>query len=213
VYLSKRARPDVQTATAFLTTRVKGPDIDDYKKLNRVMQYLRDTNDLYLTLEADNLHIVKWWVDGSFTVHPDMKSHTGATMSLSTKGYVYSTSVRHKLNTKRSTEAELVAVDDVMPQVMWTRYFLEAQGYGVADCTIYQDNQSAMLLEKNGQKSSFKGTRHIKIKYFFVTNRIKADEVKVDYCPTDDMLRDPFRKLLHGKKFRGLHNHILNASE
>jgi hypothetical protein len=191
---------------------VKGPDVDDYKKLNRVMQYLRGTNDLYLTLEADNLHILKWWVDGSFAVHPDMKSHTGATMSLG-KGSVYSTSVRQKLNTKSSTEAELVAVDDVMPQVMWTRYFLEAQGYGVSDCTIFQDNQSAMLLEKNGRKSSSKRTRHIKIIYCFGTDRIKRGEVKVEYCPTDDMLGDPFTKPLQGKKFRGFRNHIPNVSE
>jgi ribosomal protein S24E len=77
-----------------------------------------------------------------------MKSHTGATMSLG-KGSVYSTSVRQKLNTKSSTEAELVGVDDVMPQIIWTRYFLEAQGYGVRESKIYQDNQSAMLVEKN----------------------------------------------------------------
>jgi hypothetical protein len=105
------------------------------------------------------------------------------------------------------------AVDDVMPQVMWTRYFLEAQGYGVSDCTIYQDNQSAMLLEKNGRKSSSKRTRHIKIKYFFVTDRIKGGEVKVEHCPTDNMPGDPFTKPLQGKKFRGFGTHILNASE
>jgi hypothetical protein len=65
------------------------------------------------------------------------------------KGYVYATSVKQKLNTKSSTEAELVGVDDGMPQILWTRYFVEAQGYEVRQSTIYQDNQSAMLLENN----------------------------------------------------------------
>jgi hypothetical protein len=125
----------VQTAVAFLTTRVRSPDQDDYKKLGRVMKYVRGSIDKTLTLEADSMHLVKWWVDGSFAVHHDMKSHTGATMSLG-KGSVYSTSVRQRLNTKSSTEAELVGVDDVMPQVLWTRYFLEAQGYGVRDSKV-----------------------------------------------------------------------------
>jgi hypothetical protein len=58
-------------------------------------------------LEVDDLHIVKWWVDASLAVHPDMKSHTGAAMSMG-KGSVYSSSTRQKLNTKSSTEAELV---------------------------------------------------------------------------------------------------------
>lgn len=63
LFLCKRARPDVQTAVAFLSTRVKGPDRDDYKKLSRVMKYLRGTVNMPLTLEADSTHIVKWWVD------------------------------------------------------------------------------------------------------------------------------------------------------
>ncbi len=59
-----------------------------------------------------------------------MRSHTGGAMSMGT-GATYSTSKKQKLNTKSSTEAELVGVDDVLPQAIWTKYFMEAQGYGV----------------------------------------------------------------------------------
>ena len=162
LFLCKRACPDLQTAVAFLSTRVKGPDLDDWKKLRKMLRYMRATQDLYLTLEGDSsMSVIKWWVDGSFAVHPDMRSHTGAVMSLG-KGAVYSTSKKHKLNTTSSTEAELVSVHDVMPQVLWTRYFLEAQGYNVTDNVVFQDNQSTILLEKNGKASSGKQTRHIK---------------------------------------------------
>jgi hypothetical protein len=47
------------------------------------------------------------------------------------------------------TEGELVGVHDFMPQVLWTCHFFEGQGYAVTDNVIYQDNQSAILLEKN----------------------------------------------------------------
>ena len=83
------------------------------------------------------------------------------------KGTTYSTSIKQCLVTKSSTKAELVSINDVMPQVLWTHYFLEAQGFKVTDSTIYQDNQSAILLEKNGRGSSSKHTRHINICYFF----------------------------------------------
>jgi Reverse transcriptase (RNA-dependent DNA polymerase) len=149
LFLCKRACPDVQTATAFLCTRVKAPDIDDYKKLGRVMHYLRTTHDMVLTLESNSVNIIKWWVDASFAVHPDMKSHTGAVMSLG-RGAMYSTSMRQKLNGRSSTEGELIGVSDVLPQILWTRYFLEAQGYTIKESIVYQDNQSAILLEKNG---------------------------------------------------------------
>lgn len=107
---------------AYLITRVKGPDHDDYKKLGRVMKYLRGTKDLVLTLEADGANVIKRWVDASFAVHSTMRSHTGMTMT-SGKGSVYSGFTRQKLNTKSSTEAEVVGVDDALQQVLWTRHF------------------------------------------------------------------------------------------
>jgi hypothetical protein len=115
-----------------------------------------------LTLEADNFHLVKWWVDASFAVHPDMKSHTGGAMSTGS-GAIYGTSTRQKINTKSSTEGELVAVNDVLLQILWTKYFLEAQGYSANNLVKYQDNKSTMLLEKNSKR-----TRHLNIRYFLL---------------------------------------------
>jgi hypothetical protein len=115
---------------------------------------------------------------------------------------------------KSSTEAELVGVDDVMPQVIWTWNFLEAQGYSITDNVVFQDNQSAMLLEWNRKQSSGKHMRHIDIRYFFITDRIEAGEVRVDYCPTGEMTVDYFMKPLQGatfKKFRNQVMHIMDA--
>jgi hypothetical protein len=75
------------------------------------------------------------------------------TMSLG-KGSPISASWRQKLNTKSSTEAEPVGVDDSMHVIVWTRNFLLDQGFDIKDNVIYQDNQSAMLLERNGRASS-----------------------------------------------------------
>jgi hypothetical protein len=88
LFLCKRARPDIQTVVAFLCTRVKNPDEDDYKKLTRVMRYLRLTTTMPLTLEADGTNVVKWWAGASYAVHPDMKSHTGGAMTLGS-GVIY----------------------------------------------------------------------------------------------------------------------------
>jgi hypothetical protein len=148
LFLCKIARPDIQTPIAFLTTWVQSPDKDDWKKLGRVMEYLNGTRELMLTLlEADDTQVIKWWVDGSYATHNDMRSHTGGMLSLG-KGTAYGTSIKQKLNTKSSTEAKLVAINNALPQVLWTRYFLDAQGYKVKDSVIYQDNMSAMLMEK-----------------------------------------------------------------
>jgi hypothetical protein len=148
-----------------------------------------------LVLEADNMNVMKWWADTSFAVHPDMKSHTGGAMSLG-RGAVDRTSTRQKINTTSSTEAQVVGMHKVLPQILWTQFFLEAQGYGVEESVIYQDNQSAILLAKNGRGSSSKRTRHIIIRYFFVADRIASKEVCVEYCPTGEMIADFFTKPL-----------------
>jgi hypothetical protein len=173
------------------------------------MRYLRETANLPLTLEADPTNTIHWWADASFAVHPDMKSHTGAVLSLG-RGAVYTMSTRQKLNTKSSTEAELVAVDDAMPNVAWTRNFLIAQGIIIPDTVIYQDNQSAILLERNGQKSSGKRTRHLDIRYYYVTDCISKKELRIEYCPTAEMLADILTKPLQGSLFRQLRDRLLN---
>ena len=165
LYLGKRTRPDLLLAVSFLCTRVQSPDEDDWKKLGRCIRFLRDTKNDKLTLQADNMSSISWWIDASFAVHPNMRSHTGATMSMG-KGCPISISTKQKLNTRSSTEAEVVGVNDGMYLVLWVRHFLEAQGYHITDNIVYQDNQSAMKLENNGKRSSTKNTRHMEIRYF-----------------------------------------------
>jgi hypothetical protein len=209
LYLSQRARPDIRTAISFLCSRLQRPDTDDYRKLARVIKYLQATVDLPLVLGADKSGCVRWWVDAAFAVHPDMKGHTGGTMSLG-KGSVYSTSTKQKLVTRSSTESEVVGVHDVMPQMLWTAYFLREQGVEVSETVLYQDNMSSILLEKNGKGSSTKRTRHMNIRYFFVKDRVASKELKVEYCPTGEMVADYFTKPLQGQLFRRLRDIILN---
>ena len=210
LFLCKRSRPDIQTAVAFLCTRVKCPDIDDYKKLARVIKYLRGTSKMPLTLKADSVASAKWWVDASYAVHTDMKSHTGGAMSMG-QGMIYGTSTRQRINTKSSTEAELVGFNEVLPQVIWTRNFLAAQGFDNNKATVYQDNQSDILLGKNGRASSSKRTRHINMRYFFITDRVQSKEVEVVYCPTGEMIEDYFTKPLQGSLFKRFRDIIMNV--
>jgi len=166
---------DIQTAVAFLCTQVQSPDEDDYKKLTRVMQYLRCTRELTLTIEPST--DAKWWIDSSYPVHPDMHSHSGIIMTLG-KGVMYSTSCKQKLNTKSSMKAELVAIDNAMGQILWTRHLLAVQGLHVPTTTIYRDNKSTVLLAENGITSSSKCMQHLNVLYYFVMDKIKKGKIK-----------------------------------
>ena len=89
-----------------------------------------------------------------YAAHDDMRGHTEGTMSMGkyVRILIISIPKKQKINTKRLAEAELIGADDEMPHMLWTRYFLEAQGYGIDGDIFYQDNMSAMLLEKNRNK-------------------------------------------------------------
>ena len=210
LYVMKRARPDISVAIAFLTTRVRAPDQQDWDKLSHLMQYLYGTKDLPLILGADGTGIIKWFVDASFAVHPNMRSHTGGAVTLG-RGCPIVTSTKQKLNTRSSTESELVGVDDLMPSILWTRKFLKAQGYDVSENILYQDNKSSILLEKNGKASSSKRTRHISIRYFFVTDRIAKGELTIEWCPTANMIADFMTKPLQGALFRKFRDIVMGT--
>jgi hypothetical protein len=211
LYVSKRARPDVSTAIAFLTTRVRAPDVDDWRKLSCLMEYLRNDRLRPLILSADGSGVLMWYVDASFAVHPNMRSHTGGVFTMG-RGFPINISTKQKLNTRSSTESELVAVDDMMPIVLWTRYFLMAQGYGVTENLLLQDNRSSMLLERNGKASSSKRTRHINIRYFFITDRVNMKEVEIEWCPTKEMVADFMTKPLQGSHFRRMRDLIMGMT-
>ena len=96
-----------------------------------------------MTLSADNIHVIKWYVDASFAVHPDFKSHTGAVMTYG-EGAIQAISNKQKLNTRSTCELELVGVDDTATKIIWTKLFMEKQGYHIKRNILYQDNQSTI---------------------------------------------------------------------
>jgi hypothetical protein len=138
LHVSKRSRLDIQLAVAFLCTRVAKSTEQDWIKLKRVLEYLRGTLDESLTLGADDIGMMKTWVDASYAVHKDMKSHTGGVVSFGI-GAVMSKSSKQKLNVKSSTEAELVGASNSLPYPIWAKKFLAFQGYELKDKKFYQD--------------------------------------------------------------------------
>ena len=201
LYVSKRGRLDIQLAIAFLCTRVSCSTEEDWAKLKRVLEYLHGSLDDVLIIGADDIGVMKTWVDASYAVHKDMKSHTGGVVSFG-NGAIMSKSSKQKLNTKSSTEAELVGASDYLPYPIWATKFLGAQGYVIKDNVFLQDNQSTIRFERNGRKSCGPNSRHIDIRYFFIKDRLEKGNVEVKYCPTELMLADFFTKPLQGNLFR-----------
>ena len=167
---------------------------------------------MVLMLSANGTNITKWWVDGSYSVHPNIRGYTGSIMSLGSES-VYSSFTKQKLNTKSSTETELVAADDSMKQLIWTKYFLCEQEYGTKGCILFHDYTICIMLKMNGKHSSIKSTKNISIRFYFITDRIQKGDLVIEHYSTDDRVTDYFTKPLQGEKIRKFRKLIMNLQE
>ena len=103
-----------------------------------------------------------------------------------------------KCNTRSSTETELISVHDKLPDIIWTRYFVECQGYDIDEYIVFQDKMSSLSLEKNERISSSKRTKHIKAKYFLIKDYYDSGVIDLWYCPTDVMWADILTQTVAG---------------
>ena len=208
LYLSKRVRPDISVAVSFLCTRVTKATEEDERKLDRVMKYINGTKTMGMCLGCSEPLQVIAYIDASYGVHADGKSHSGLVITLG-RGPVICRSAKQKIVTKSSTESELVAVSDEINMAVWVRDFLIHQGREIGPVILYQDNMSTIALIQNGASTSHR-TKHIKIRYFFVHERIMSGEIIVEHMPTERMLADVLTKALQAGLFKRLSRALLN---
>ena len=105
-------------------------------------------------------------------------------------GAIQSGLMKQRLNTRNTCESELVGWDDMSVKILWTRLFMEAQGYEVKRNILYQDNKSTIMLLNNGKRSNGKRSRAINICYYFMSDQKAKGNLKVEYCPTGQMTGD-----------------------
>ena len=128
LYVSKRARVDIDLAVSFLCTRVSKSNEDDWEKLRRLLNYLHATINMPRIIGAGGMDVMQTYVDASYAIHMDMKGHTGGLMTMG-RGIIQGKASKQKINTKSSTETEFVGASDYIPWTVWAKWFLKAQGY------------------------------------------------------------------------------------
>ncbi len=204
MYLAKRTRPDILLATSYLATKLQQPTMVDLQKVNRIFKYINATKGEQLKLTCNSLQL-HCYIDASFNVHPkDSKSHSGAIFTLGDKGGpIFVKSSKQKMVSRSSTEAELNAVYDHLPQILWIKQLLHEifpeRGDVLQPAVLYQDNTSTITLEKRGNFLLGK-SKHILLRYNYIYEQIEEGKVKVVHLPTDEMKADPLTKPMTADK-------------
>ena len=129
---------------------------------------------------------LEWYVDAAFGVHTDYKGHTnGIWKCKGGKGTTIQKSLKQKLNTSSSTTCELIGADGMLPKILWVPLFLEEQGYKGNSNVFIQDNQSVILLEKNGKWCFVERMQELNIRFFVITDHIEKGDLSVQHFPTE----------------------------
>jgi hypothetical protein len=199
LYLAKRARPDIITIVSFLCTRVKAPTMEDVEKLEYLLGYLHRTKLRSIVLEPRKPLFVEAYIDASFAMHMDRKSHSGVIVLVGGVGVLF-TSRKQKCVSKSPTEAELIALSD---NVSLVELFHEFLGFvlnqRICMPTVYQDNTSVISLVTIG--GGVVRTKHLRARMGLVKEAVANNKLGLKHVLTSDMMADGLTKMLEGNGF------------
>jgi hypothetical protein len=149
-------------------------------------------------------------MDAGFAVHPQRESHSGIIITLNKFGPpLYWKSLKQKLVTISSTEAELLAIFEGMDTLRWLRGIFDFLQYKQGTTVIYQDNTSTITMAPMGRGSSGTKTRHIDTKFFWIKQFIDNKAARVEHMPRENMIADFFASPRIGQSFRRMRDVIM----
>jgi hypothetical protein len=219
LFMAKRTRPDILLPVAYLSTRIQSSTDDDFRKLKRILAYLKGNRNYHLRLEASlNDPLVPYnahnaliaYTDASHGVHPDRRSHSGAVI-LVFRLPVSVASRKQSTTALSSFEAELLALSDEAKDVVWCQDFLASQTGSPVHATLYCDNRGLVdsLYRESGMTQT--KAKHIPIRHYWLRECIKDGNMSVVHVGTNDMWADMLTKPLQGEHFRQLRNNLVGT--
>ena len=113
-------------------------------------------------------------------------------------GMIHCRSSKYKLNTKITTESDIVGTSEYVTFNIWLVMFYQAQGYEITTNVLFQDNESAINMDNNEQQSCTGNSRHFNILHFYVNNIVDIENIEVQFCLTHLMIADYFTNPFKG---------------
>jgi hypothetical protein len=216
LYAATSTRLDISHAVQRLSSRIQSPRVRDMNAAKRVLRYLSGTRSLgvkysgintvksFSGIEIEGFSDADWANDRG-----DRKSISGWVVKLF--GSVVSWSAKKQSTVSLSTcEAELYALCELTKEILWLRGLMSELGMQLsAPSTVHCDNQSTVVISKNGIKNE--RTKHIDVKYNFVVDTIAKGQVKPQWIASTDQQADIFTKPLSTVVFERLRYQLMTA--
>jgi hypothetical protein len=183
---------------------------DDNNKVSRIFDYLNRTREINLRLRDtsdDNQVTLYGYVDASYGSYDDGKGQSAYGFSFG-HGMFLVKSKKQKTVGKSSTGSEIIAIDEAVCEAIHLMNLLNACGFVCDKCILYEDNQSAIQII-NGGIETMQKTKYMRVRIAHVKESIEDANVKIRYCPTDEMIVDILTKPISGRQFKKLRDKML----
>lgn len=194
MYAMLCTRPDLSICISILSRYQSCASNDLWIALKRVLRYVQGTLNLSLVFKSDDKKVILGYVDSDWAGDKvDRKS---------TAGYAFKVfgctiswmSRKQEAVALSSTEAEYVAISLAVSEACWIQNM-------ISDFRLYKDKVNVTLFEDNQGaikvcKSSFYHTKlkHVDIRVHFVRNKIKENNIQIEYISTKEQLGDILTK-------------------
>jgi hypothetical protein len=194
-------RPDLCHAVSILSRHMKDPKKEHCQLMCHLYRYAK-ANPYHIKYKYKDDFILKAWCDASYATNFECKSTSGSIVNLGS-GLLSWSSTRQPVVAKSSAEAEYIALDPCVGEVVWLRQLLDDLGFHQEQPTsIYEDNTACIHLANNPQIS--KRTKHIDVRFHWIREKVNKNEITLKYCPTKSQLADMMTKIILGPHFHTL---------
>jgi len=211
-YLAVNTRPDIAFAVGWVARKMQQPTEFDMAQVDRIINYVINTKDYGLTFRGKGGVVLSVYVDASYAIHDDRKSHFGTCMFIGDfSASVATKSRKAKCMAISSTEAEYLALCEGAKLVAWARQLLSELGYPQPGPTVvYEDNQATIKMVNNGNDKG--RTKHIDVRFHYIREMIEQGQIKMEYKRTEDMIADILTKASEKSVFDKLRPALLGLS-
>ncbi len=204
MYLAVCTRPDISFAVNSLAKFNSKPTKDHWSALKHVLRYLQGTKNVGICYSKDSGDIIGY-TDADWAGDLDDRKSTSGYLFMLCDGAVSWKSQKQRCVALSTAEAEYVAMSAAVQESVWLHQLISEltdSSLGINPVLIYEDNQAAIAMAKNPQ---FHGrAKHIEIKHHFICDQIARGIIKLEYCPTSQMIADILTKGLSRDSFSEL---------
>ena len=204
LYLSNKTRPDISYSVGILARHMSNPNKCDYDLSKRIMRYLNGTREMKLTYNKKEP--IVGYSDASYAEDKLDRKSTGGYVFMMNGGAISWRSIKQKVVSLSSMEAEYVALTDAAKEGLFLQQLINEFSREKKPMLIYEDNQSAIKTAQNRIINN--RSKHIDVRHHFIREQVELKQMEIKYIPTTDQTADIFTKalgaILHVKHTKAL---------